>query len=394
MTISRPHPLVPKLRFPEFDNLPGWEPVQLSDVLDYEQPGKYTVRDTDYQSTGTPVLTANKSFILGHTCETEGIYHHVPVIIFDDFTTDAKYVDFPFKVKSSAIKILTSRCDDELRLVYELMSRIRFDPTQHKRYFISQYQYLKIPLPGKSEQRKIARCLGSLDKLIAAVGKKLETLRQQKKGLMQQLFPQPGETMPKLRFPEFQDGPAWELLTLSSVSSVNPKNDGLPDKFIYIDLEAVKNSILIKRQEISRDAAPSRAQRHLSRKDIIYQTVRPYQRNNLFFDIDDGCEYVASTGYAQLRAHESPEFLFQLLHTDSFVNSVLTRCTGSNYPAINPSALASIGVPLPRKTEQKKIADSLNALDDLIAVEGRKVEFLRQHKQGLMQQLFPCLETK
>ena len=199
----------------------------------------------------------------------------------------------------------------------------------------------------------------------------------------------PPPLVPKLRFPEFQDLPEWDLLTLSSASDVNPRSDRLPERFIYIDLESVKNSTLAERQEISRDAAPSRAQRLLSRKDIIYQTVRPYQRNNLFFNINDGREYVASTGYAQIRAHESPEFLYQLLHTDSFVSSVLARCTGSNYPAINPSTLASIDVLLPRKKEQRKIADCLGSLDDLIAAEGRKLDALRQHKQGLMQQLFP-----
>ena len=199
----------------------------------------------------------------------------------------------------------------------------------------------------------------------------------------------PSPFVPKLRFQEFRDGPRWDLLTLSCASDVNPSNDGLPESFIYIDLESVKSSMLIERKEITRDAAPSRAQRLLSRKDIIYQTVRPYQRNNFFFDINDGYEYVASTGYAQLRAHECPEFLYQLLHTDSFVNSVLARCTGSNYPAINPSVLASINVALPRKPEQQKIADCLGSLDDLIAAEGRKLEALRQHKQGLMQQLFP-----
>ena len=199
----------------------------------------------------------------------------------------------------------------------------------------------------------------------------------------------PSPFVPKLRFPEFRHGPRWDSLTLSSASDVNPSNDGLPELFIYIDLESVKSSMLIERKEITRDAAPSRAQRLLSRKDIIYQTVRPYQRNNLLFDINDGYEYVASTGYAQLRAHECPEFLYQLLHTDSFVNSVLARCAGSNFPAINPSALASIHVALPRKPEQQKIADCLGSLDDLIAAEGRKLEALRQHKQGLMQQLFP-----
>ena len=199
----------------------------------------------------------------------------------------------------------------------------------------------------------------------------------------------PAPFVPKRRFPEFRNGPRWNLLTLSSASDVNPSSDGLPEVFIYIDLESVKSSMLIKRNEVTRDAAPSRAQRLLRRKDIIYQTVRPYQRNNLFFDINDGHEYVASTGYTQLRARECPEFLYQLLYTDSFVNSVLARCTGSNYPAINPSDLASIHVALPRKPEQQKVADCLGSLDYLIAAEGLKLESLQQHKQGLVQQLFP-----
>ena len=200
--------------------------------------------------------------------------------------------------------------------------------------------------------------------------------------------------VPKLRFPEFRDGTEWELRKLSSVGEVNPPNDelpGLPELFIYIDLESVKSGILVERKEITRDAAPSRAQRLLRCKDIIFQTVRPYQRNNLFFAINDENEskYVASTGYAQLRAHESPEFLYQLLYTDSFMSSVLARCTGSNYPAINPSALASIKVAMPLKSEQQKIADCLGSLDDLIAAVDRKLDALRQHKQGLMQKLFP-----
>lgn len=253
---------------------------------------------------------------------------------------------------------------------------------------------LHLVLPDVEEQRKIADCLGSLDDLIAAESRMLETLRRHKQGLMQQLFPQPSATVPRLRFSEFRDWPEWDLLALSSACEINPRNDGLPDRFIYIDLESVKNNLLIDRKEIARDAAPSRAQRLLSSKDIIYQTVRPYQRNNLLFDVYDGNEYVASTGYAQLRTRECPEFLHQLIHTDSFVNNVLARCAGSNYPAIKPSDLASIEVALPPKTqEQQKIAECLGSLDDLIAAKGRKLDALRHHKQGLMQQLFPSLEA-
>lgn len=187
----QPGETIPKLRFPEFRNTSEWKLTEIDDLLDYEQPGKYQVKSSNYQSTGTPVLTANKSFILGHTNEKDGIYHHVPVIIFDDFTTDMKYVTFPFKIKSAAIKILTSSDDYDLRFLYELMSLIRFDATQHKRYFISKYRYLKIPTPSKPEQQKIASCLASIDDLIAAQEQKVNLLKQHKKGLMQQLFPNP-----------------------------------------------------------------------------------------------------------------------------------------------------------------------------------------------------------
>lgn len=194
---------------------------------------------------------------------------------------------------------------------------------------------------------------------------------------------------PKLRFPEFRKEPGWEEKAVNTISDVNPNHDGLPDSFVYIDLESVEQGKLVAQRVINRKGAPSRAQRLLRKRDVIYQTVRPYQRNNLFFDVEDERDYVASTGYAQLRAHASPAFLFQLLHTNGFVNRVLAKCTGSNYPAINSSDLAAIEVAVPTPAEQKKIADCLSSLDGLIAAEGRMLEALKTHKKGLMQQLFP-----
>ena len=125
---------VPELRFKEFQNSPNWETKPLNELLDYERPDKYIVKDTNYINVGIPVLTANKSFILGYTDETDGIYKNLPIIIFDDFTVSHKYVDFPFKIKSSAIKILKSKDDNILKFIHELMSTIDFDPTEHKRY--------------------------------------------------------------------------------------------------------------------------------------------------------------------------------------------------------------------------------------------------------------------
>ncbi len=196
--------------------------------------------------------------------------------------------------------------------------------------------------------------------------------------------------VPRLRFPEFRDMPGWNEDVLTGLCDINPDHDGLPESFYYIDLESVEAGELRNLRHIDRESAPSRAQRYLSDGDIIFQTVRPYQRNNLLFNFGGADDYVASTGYAQLRARENVGFLYQLIHTDSFVTRVLAKCTGSNYPAINSSGLAfvSIWIP-PDSAEQQKIADCLGSLDDLVTAEGRKLAALRDHKKGLMQQLFP-----
>lgn len=195
---------------------------------------------------------------------------------------------------------------------------------------------------------------------------------------------------PRLRFPEFRKADAWTEKPLKGICTVNPQNDGLPDSFIYIDLESVEGGVLKSKNRIKKESAPSRAQRLLSNGDVVFQVVRPYQRNNLFIDFRDGDAYVASTGYAQLRAKGSEAFLYQLIHTDSFVQKVIEKCTGSNYPAINSTDLAEVASFAPNDVdEQQKIADCLTSLDEVIAAQGRKVEALKAHKRGLMQQLFP-----
>jgi len=181
---------LPKLRFPEFQDAEEWEVKRLSELLDYERPDKYIVSSENYNDSGIPVLTANKSFILGYTNESEGVCENLPAIIFDDFTTDKKYVDFPFKVKSSAIKILRTKEKDDLKFLFELMSLIRLEAKEHKRYYISVYQNLSVPVPSPKEQQKIASCLSSLDDLINAQRQKIESLKQHKKGLLQGLFPE------------------------------------------------------------------------------------------------------------------------------------------------------------------------------------------------------------
>ena len=165
-----------------------WKTVKLGEVFNYEQPNNYIVKNNDYEKYGIPVLTANKSFILGYTNENFGIYKNIPVIIFDDFTTDKKYINFPFKIKSSAIKILSAKSGNNIKFLYEFMTMIKFSPQDHKRYYISTYQHIEICIPTLTEQEAIADILSSADKEIELLNKQLELYTEQKKGLMQNLL--------------------------------------------------------------------------------------------------------------------------------------------------------------------------------------------------------------
>ncbi len=169
----------------------GWAVKKLRDFLDYEQPTKYLVAETDYNNNNdTPVLTAGKTFILGYTSEELGIYKEdLPVIIFDDFTTAIKYVDFPFKAKSSAMKILKPKNKKvNLMFIFNVMQLIRFPLSDHKRYWISEYQNIDIRVPKSEEQNRIATILSDMDAEISSLETKLAKYKQIKQGKMQNLL--------------------------------------------------------------------------------------------------------------------------------------------------------------------------------------------------------------
>ena len=148
----------------------GWCKCRLEDIVEYEQPQAYIVNSTDYDDSYlTPVLTAGKSFIIGYTNETKGIYQDTPCIIFDDFTTDSKLVDFPFKVKSSAMKILKVTDDIEIEYVAMFMSITRLIGDTHKRYWISEYSKLCIPIPPRKEQKRIINVVKAMFEKLDAI---------------------------------------------------------------------------------------------------------------------------------------------------------------------------------------------------------------------------------
>lgn len=166
-----------------------WKNVRLGDVLAYEQPTKYLVQSTEYTELGIPVLTAGKTFILGYTIEDSGIFDKLPVIIFDDFVVESKYVTFPFKVKSSAMKMLSLRdATNNLRFIYEKMQCIDFPIADHKRHWISEYSQIEITIPDPAEQSAIAAVLSGMDTEIAALEQKRDKYIAIKSGMMQDLL--------------------------------------------------------------------------------------------------------------------------------------------------------------------------------------------------------------
>ena len=158
-----------------YEKLPkGWTVCALEEIIDYEQPQAYIVQSTDYKAQyKTPVLTAGKSFIIGYTNESEGIFTDLPVIIFDDFTTDSKFVDFPFKVKSSAMKILHVKEEVNIQYVCWFMSITRLIGDTHKRYWISEYSKLHIPIPPRKEQDIIINKVNELFQILDNISAEL-----------------------------------------------------------------------------------------------------------------------------------------------------------------------------------------------------------------------------
>ena len=175
---------------------------------------------------------------------------------------------------------------------------------------------------------------------------------------------------------------------MGEVASFNPQAD-LPNEFEYVDLESVVGTEMVSHRKESKLTAPSRAQRLARKGDIFYQTVRPYQKNNLLFELPDE-NYVFSTGYAQIRTEQDSRFLFCLLQREPFVRLVLDRCTGTSYPAISATDLETIDINLPSMSvEQARIGSLFQKLDSLIALHQRELDHVKELKKGLLQKMFP-----
>ena len=394
--------LTPKRRFPEFRDAAGWAEKPLDASLDYLQPTPYLVEATNYSPAyKTPVLTAGKTFILGYTNEQHGIFSEgLPVIIFDDFTTATQFVDFPFKAKSSAMKILQAKNGAHIKFMYEALQMVSYEVGAHERHWISKFAPMLVLVPNPPEQQKIADCLSSVDELVAAQARKLDALKTHTKGLMQQLFPCEGETQPRLRFPEFQDAGEWGEEKLDDVFH-------LQDGFSFKSTDFVKS-----KDDATQVIRITDINNKNTNEDKVYVPNVFLEANNLKkYYVENGDLLLSLTGAAgfnfffwdggravinQRTSKVTPKkklssamarLLEPLVH-----EKINVRGEGQNNN-LSKEFLSSVILRIPEPAEQQRIADCLTSLDDLIAAQTQKVEALKNHKKALMQQLFPSPEA-
>jgi len=380
----------------------GWTIKKLGKVLLYEQPQRYLVVNENYDNrTGTPVLTAGKSFILGYTGETSGIYSNVPAIIFDDFTTDSKYVKFPFKLKSSAAKILRPKnCDINLFYIYSLMQVLNIKPGgEHKRFWISEYSQINIPVPVLPEQSKIAEILATCDEVLAKTEAKIEKLRKIKQGLMQDLFQYGIDERGQIRTEathRFRDSALgripveWKIYKITQSFTIRAGQVN-PSKPPYIDWYLIAPDHIESRTGRLLKLETARAQRAISGKyifrknDVVYSKIRPYLRKAIIANFDGLCS--ADMYPLTATRNTDPKFLLYLILCERFSLFAESVSMRSGFPKINRDELSEFLFAFPDTQEQSRIAAVLVSADETIEKEETFKNKLLAIKAGLMEDL-------
>ncbi|WP_294052590.1 restriction endonuclease subunit S, partial [Thiolapillus sp.] len=249
-----------------------------------------------------------------------------------------------------------------------------------------------VPLPPKrDEQQKIAHCLSSLDEVIGLQAKKVQALKQHKKGLMQQLFPAEGETTPRLRFPEFREAGAWEFIPLEAIAPL--VND-------RVQLKDISNVNYVSTENILQDFGGVAVANKLptvnsvssfQAGDVLLANIRPYLKKVWAANFSGG----ASNDVLVFRPRNSQggQYVAHILKNNRFINYVMAGAKGVKMPRGDINSIKEYPVPIPPETtEQQKIAHCLSFLDEVIGLEAHKLDALKTHKKGLMQQLFPSLD--
>lgn len=409
----------PKLRFPSFAKKATWKERNLSEVL-FEHDERSTGKEEVF-SVSVHKGVVNQIEHLGRSFSAANTDNYKRVLPGDIIYTKSPTGDFPygiikqskvskpvivsplygvFKPETNALGVILDAYFEYPGNVYNYLYSI-IQKGAKNTINITNDTFLSktLILPtDKDEQQKIADCLSSLDELITAENQKLEALQLHKKGLMQQLFPAEGEKVPKLRFNEFRKQ-SWNKVALPDTAWYQ-EGPGLRNwQFKNEGIKVINISNLVDGY-----LDLSRTDRHISLEefDKIYK----------HFAIDAGDIVLASSGnsyckHAVVRQQDLPllmntsvirfkprenceyEYLNQFLKSPILKKQIDNLITGGAQPNFGPAHLAKVIIPLPEKSEQQKIADCLSSLDNLIAEQTQKIESLKAHKKGLMQQLFP-----
>ena len=433
MTADKPSNLAPKLRFPEFRDAPDWEEVSL---------GTFLVRAPDYglNAAAVPFSGTLPTYIRITDINSDGQFAPCPRVSVDIGADEEQYLrdgDIVLARTGASVGKSYRYREEDGRLVYAgFLIRVRPNPQRLLSQFLAAYlstgsywdwvrltsarsgqpgingaEYASMPLPlppngrALAEQQKIANCLGSLDDLIAADGRKLEALRQHKQGLVQQLFPRPGESVPRLRFPEFEDAPEWEsrelgLMTSKIGSGVTPRggeknyrSSGRP--FVRSQNVGWGELILDNVVHIDEDTHASFAATEVEEGDVLLNISGASIGRTAVADarIVGGNVNQHVCVIRGLSEQIHPWFLSQYLISKHGQDQIDSCQAGGNRQGLNFGQIRSFLIPQPRDVaEQERIADCLCAADIIRATYAQRIGALKRQKQGLLQQLFPSLE--
>jgi type I restriction enzyme, S subunit len=366
-----------------------WRKIALGEILDYEQPTKYIVESTDYKDEyETPVLTAGKSFLLGYTNETKGIYENPPVIIFDDFTTSSQYVDFKFKVKSSAMKLLTPKNDlINIKFVFLAMQRLRFDITRHKRYYLSAYQNLKIPMPFNDGKPDIEK-----QKQIVAIIEKAEDLKNKREKASEL-----ANEYLKAVFNEMFLKGDFERVELGSVCEINPKKSEISNfdddlKISFLGMTDIGEKGEIYREESKKLVDVIKGFTYFKKGDVLFAKITPCMENGkgAIARIKNNIGF-GSTEFHVLRPNKKINnqfiyFLLSLKNIRKFAESNMTGSAGQK--RVPKSFLEQLKIPLPSIELQEKFASIVKEIEKLKEQQKNSKENIDELFDSLVKKAF------
>ena len=372
----------PRLRFPEFSD--SYHESTLGEIFEYERPDNYIVSSEKYSdSFPIPVLTANQAFVLGYTNETTGIYDKGPVILFDDFTCDMKYADFPFKVKSSAMKLLTPQEGIPIFYAYNLLQHINYKPEGHARHWISIMQPIKVSLPCHIEQKRISEFLSLVCKRIEKHQMLIATLKKYKRGLLDKLLE------------DNKSDANWHIVRLQDVANgfdygMNSAATTFDGVHKYIRITDIDDD---SRQYLSDDiVSPSDTPEEKYRvcdNDILFARTGASVGKSYLYTLDDGELYFA--GFLiriSVKKEYDSYFVYLNTLTSKYEKWLRLESMRSGQPGVNAEQYRNYAFRCPDYQTQVKIASIIKGIDLRISKERMSLSKLNSLKNGLLQQLF------